>query len=58
MDLQMKFASPHFLNGCEFVNNHQQYGNGHVDDENIFAFNIPSSTRAFQYSRVKAYGNH
>jgi hypothetical protein len=38
MDLQMKFASPHFLNGCEFLStNHQQDGNGHVDDENIFA---------------------
>jgi hypothetical protein len=44
--------------GVNFVNNHQQEDNGHVDDENIFAFNIPSSTRAFQYLKVRAYGNH
>lgn len=38
------------------VNNHQWDG-GHVENEDIFVLNIPSSTKTLWYWRLRAYGN-
>jgi hypothetical protein len=38
------------------VNNHPWDG-GHVENEDIFALNIPPSTKTFQYSRLSAFDN-